>query len=179
MNQPIKQHLIDPEICIRCHTCEEACPIDAITHNDDNVVVDASKCNFCMDCIAPCPTGSIDNWRVVLEPYSLEEQFEWMELPEQEDIATDGGEADTSVEALDDAVAALIAEAHAGAGGKTVAPASAAKPSVNLFTPSKPAMATVQGNYRLTAKNADSDVRHIILDLGATVFQCWRGRRSA
>ncbi|MEL6999176.1 MAG: benzoyl-CoA 2,3-epoxidase subunit BoxA [Pseudomonadota bacterium] len=176
MNKPIKQHLIDPEICIRCYTCEEACPIDAITHNDDNVVVDASKCNFCMDCIGPCPTGSIDNWRVVLEPYSLDEQFEWMELPEQEDIALDEGAADTSVEALDDAVAALIAEAHSGAGGHALAPASAAKPSVNLFSPSKPAIATVQGNYRLTAETADSDVRHIILDLGPTVFPVLEGQ---
>jgi benzoyl-CoA 2,3-dioxygenase component A len=23
-----KQHLIDPEICIRCNTCEETCPVD-------------------------------------------------------------------------------------------------------------------------------------------------------
>ena len=176
MNQPIKQHLIDPEICIRCHTCEEACPIDAITHNDDNVVVDASKCNFCMECIGPCPTGSIDNWRVVLEPYSLEEQFEWMELPEQEDITLAEGTADTSVEALDEAVAALIAEAHSGAGGHSVAPASAAKPSVNLFTPSKPAIATVQGSYRLTAETSDSDVRHLILDLGSTIFPILEGQ---
>ena len=176
MNQPIKQHLIDPEICIRCHTCEETCPIDAITHNDDNVVVDASICNYCMDCIPVCPTGSIDNWRVVLEPYSVEEQLGWMELPEQQDIAAGDSEADTSVEALDDAVAALIAEAHSGAGGHAVAPASAGKPSVNLFTPSKPATATVQGNYRLTAEDADSDVRHIILDLGATSFPVLEGQ---
>ncbi|MGB1012185.1 MAG: 4Fe-4S binding protein, partial [Thiolinea sp.] len=47
----LNQHLIDPEICIRCNTCEATCPIDAITHNDDNYVVDAEKCNFCMDCI--------------------------------------------------------------------------------------------------------------------------------
>lgn len=176
MNQPIKQHLIDPEICIRCHTCEEACPIDAITHNDDNVVVDAEKCNFCMDCIAPCPTGSIDNWRVVLEPYSLEEQFEWMELPEQADIALDEGDADTSIEAIDDTVAALIAEAHAGGGGRALAPSSAAKPSVNLFPPSRPATATVQGNFRLTAADADSDVRILILDLGATHFPILEGQ---
>ena len=176
MNQPIKQHLIDPEICIRCHTCEETCPLEAITHDDNNVVVDASICNYCMDCIPVCPTGSIDNWRVVLEPYSVEEQLEWMELPEQEEIAVGDAEADTSVEALDDAVAALIAEAHSGAGGHAVAPASAGKPSVNLFTPSKPAMATVQGNYRLTAEDADSDVRHIILDLGATPFPVLEGQ---
>ena len=60
---PIKQHLIDPEICIRCGTCEETCPIDAVTHNDDNYVVDAEKCNYCMDCIAPCPTGAIGRTR--------------------------------------------------------------------------------------------------------------------
>ena len=61
----LKQHLIDPEICIRCNTCESICPVQAITHDSRNYVVDASKCNFCMDCISPCPTGSIDNWRLV------------------------------------------------------------------------------------------------------------------
>ena len=177
MNAPLKQHLIDPEICIRCYTCEEACPIDAITHNDDNVVVDASKCNFCMDCISPCPTGSIDNWRVVTTPYSVEEQFEWDELPDQEDIAADdGASGDGVIEALDDAVAALLAEAHAGAGGRAKAPASAAKPTVNLFTISKPTTATVQGNYRLTAEDGDGDVRHIILNLGATAFPVLEGQ---
>ena len=175
MNTPLKQHLIDPEICIRCHTCEEACPIDAITHNDDNVVVDASICNFCMACIAPCPTGSIDNWRVVTTPYSLDEQFEWMELPEQEEITQPDGAADTAVEALDDAVAALIAEARSGAGGHATAPVSAAKPTVNLFSPSSPAIATVQGSYRLT-EGTDHDVRHIILDLGDTVFPLLEGQ---
>ena len=29
----LNQHLIDPEICIRCNTCEETCPVDAITHD--------------------------------------------------------------------------------------------------------------------------------------------------
>jgi benzoyl-CoA 2,3-dioxygenase component A len=161
MNKPIKQHLIDPEICIRCYTCEMTCPIEAITHDDNNVVVDADKCDFCMSCIPVCPTGSIDEWRVVNEPYSVEEQFEWMELPEQEDISQ--SEAAGGMEAIDDAMAALLAEAHAGAGGKAVAPASAAKPSINLFNLANPIVATVQGNYRLTAEGADSDVRHLIL----------------
>ena len=53
----IKQHLIDPEICIRCNTCEAICPVSAITHDSMNYVVDAEKCNFCMACISPCPTG--------------------------------------------------------------------------------------------------------------------------
>ncbi|MEZ5801040.1 MAG: 4Fe-4S binding protein [Nitratireductor sp.] len=63
MTAPVKQHLIDPEICIRCYTCEATCPIEAIEHDDNNVVVDYSKCNFCMECIPVCPTGSIDEWR--------------------------------------------------------------------------------------------------------------------
>ena len=57
----IRQHLIDPEICIRCNTCEATCPVQAITHDSRNYVVDAEKCNLCMACISPCPTGSIDN----------------------------------------------------------------------------------------------------------------------
>lgn len=176
MNKPVKQHLIDPEICIRCYTCEAACPIDAITHNDDNVVVDFAKCNFCMDCISPCPTGSIDEWRVVTTPYTLEDQFDWMELPEQEDIPVDAENADTTIEALDDAIATLLAEAHKGAGGKAKAPTSASKPTVNLFNLAKPAEAIVQGNYRLTSEDADSDVRHIILDLGAQTFPVLEGQ---
>ncbi|MGE4338586.1 MAG: 4Fe-4S binding protein, partial [Pigmentiphaga sp.] len=43
----IRQHLIDPEICIRCNTCEEACPIDAITHDSNNYVVKPDVCNGC------------------------------------------------------------------------------------------------------------------------------------
>ncbi|WP_298495680.1 benzoyl-CoA 2,3-epoxidase subunit BoxA [uncultured Maritimibacter sp.] len=175
MNKPLKQHLIDPEICIRCYTCEMTCPIEAITHNDDNVVVDADKCNFCMDCIPVCPTGSIDEWRVVAEPYSLDEQFGWEELPAQEDIAP-SADGDGSMEALDDAMAALLAEAHSGAGGKSVAPKSASKATVNLYNLGKPVIATVQGNYRLTAEDSDADVRHIILDFGAAPMPALEGQ---
>jgi benzoyl-CoA 2,3-dioxygenase component A len=176
MNALVKQHLIDPEICIRCHTCEEACPVEAITHDDNNVVVDATKCNYCMNCIAPCPTGSIDNWRVVPAAYSLEEQFGWTELPLQQEFAGNGAVDLGVIEALDDSVAALIAEAHQGAGGAVKAPASASKPSVNLYMSAKPATAVVQGNYRLTAEGADSDVRHIILDLGGQPFPILEGQ---
>ncbi len=173
MTTPFKQHLIDPEICIRCYTCEMTCALEAITHDDNNVVVDAGKCNFCMDCIPVCPTGSIDNWRVVEEPYSLEEQFGWDELPEQAGIAADDKADD---EALDDAVAALLAKAHAGTGGRPRAPASAARPTINMYTLARPAEARVQGNYRLTEEGSDSDVRHIILDLGATPFPVLEGQ---
>ncbi len=174
MSKPQKQHLIDPEICIRCYTCEMTCTLEAIEHDDNNVVVDFSKCNFCMDCIPVCPTGSIDNWQVVNTPWSLEDQYGWEELPEQPEIAPDEG--DSGIEALDEAMAALLAEAHAGAGGKSRAPASAAKPTINMYTIGKPATARVQGNYRLTDADSDSDVRHIILDLGGLHFPVLEGQ---
>lgn len=177
MTTPIKQHLIDPEICIRCYTCEAACPVDAIEHDENNVVVNADTCDYCMECIAPCPTGAIDEWRVVTTPYSLDEQYGWTELPAQEEIAApDTTEAETSMEAIEASVAALIEDAHRGTGGKPKAPASASKPSINLYTIAKPATAVVQGNYRLTAPDADSDVRHLILDMGAQPFPVLEGQ---
>jgi len=175
MSIATKQHLIDPELCIRCYTCEEICPIDAITHDDDNVVVDASICDNCMDCILPCPTGSIDEWRVVKTPYSMDQQFEWMELPEQEELRDISG-SDGTIEAIDDSIAALLKGAHEGSGGKNSAPASASKPTVNLFALNQPATATVQGNYRLTKEGADTDIRHLILNLGTTALPILEGQ---
>jgi benzoyl-CoA 2,3-dioxygenase component A len=168
-----KQHLIDPEICIRCNTCEATCPVGAVTHDDTNYVVDADKCNYCMDCIGPCPTGSIDNWRIVRTAYALDEQFAWSELPEQEAF---GESTAAAVEAVESEVGALLERAHAGVGGRTVAPASASKPSVNLFTRTRPATATVQGNFRITAPEAASDVRHIVLGFGDAFFPVLEGQ---
>lgn len=171
----IKQHLIDPEICIRCNTCEETCPVDAVTHDGNNYVVDAGICNHCMDCISPCPTGSIDNWRVVIRPYSLQEQFSWSELPPQEDVAVNAGGA-AAIDALEDDVSRLLEEARKGLGGKPVAPHSAGKPTVNLYNRGKPATATVTGNFRLTDAASDSDIRHIILDFGNQPFPVLEGQ---
>src|SRR6266498_6027099 len=91
----IRQHLIDPEICIRCNTCEETCPIDAITHDARNYVVDPAICNGCNDCISPCPTGAIDSWRTVVrvQTYTVEQQLAWDALPAPSDVeASDAAE---------------------------------------------------------------------------------------
>ena len=168
-----KQHLIDPEICIRCGTCEATCTRGAVSHDDHNYVVDASKCNACLDCIAPCPTGSIDNWRVVETPYALAEQLGWMELPPQGELAETALPVD---EAAEGEAGALIAAAHAGGGGRAKAPASAAKPVVNHYSRSQPAVATVQGNFRITDGGAESDVRHIVLSFGETAFPVLEGQ---
>jgi hypothetical protein len=137
-----------------------------------------------MDCIGPCPTGSIDNWRVVLKPYTLEEQFSWTELPEQQDIET--GTGNGTIEALEDDVERLLTEAHQGAGGRARAPDSAAKPTVNMYSRRDPAIATVQGSYRLcgiveSPERADSYLRRAA-DLGhdrAIALRRFAGRSEA
>jgi len=168
-----RQHLIDPEICIRCNTCEESCPIDAVTHNDDNYVVDAAKCKYCMNCISPCPTGAIDNWRMVATPYSIDDQFGWDELPAEiapEEAGEDAGEMP------DDEAARLLEIAHESQGGRAVPPFSAAHPYVNIYSRSEPATATVSGNIRITDDDASADVHHIILDFGSAAFPVLEGQ---
>ena len=170
----LRQHVIDPEVCIRCNTCEEMCPIDAITHDDANYVVDFAKCEFCGDCLSPCPTGAIDNWRKVTKPYTLEEQFGWEELPAELDIAdldlpAGGGPIPEDVQQITDV-------ATEGGGGRDVPPWSAAHPYVNLYTPEEPALATIAGNLRLTDDNASTDIHHIVLDFGKTAFPVIEGQ---
>lgn len=170
-NKFARQHLIDPEICIRCNTCEATCPVNAITHDSRNYVVNFDICNSCGACVPPCPTGSIDHWHDVeiAKPYTLEEQFSWDALPPLKPVAS-------STEGVPDEVRELTALASAGQGGQTHAPHSAATPCVNLYPPSKPATATVAGNFRLTAADASADVRHIVLDFGATSFPVLEGQ---
>ena len=166
----IKQHLIDPEICIRCNTCEATCPINAITHDDNNYVVDAGTCNGCMACVPPCPTGAIDNWFHVNAPYSLDEQFSWQELPPRPP------EPALAAAAADAEAAALFAEAHKAVGGAARAPSTAAKPVVNLFNRAAPATARVTGNIRVTRSGTGTDVHHLILDFGAATFPVLEGQ---
>lgn len=167
MTALVKQHLIDPAVCIRCNTCEATCPVGAVTHDANNYVVDPEKCNFCMDCVSPCPTGSINHFVAVKTHYSLDDQFSWTDLPETTVDAE---------EALDEEIESLLDEAHQGAGGRMRAPTSAAKPRINLFARNRPAEATVTGNFRLTAERASSDIRHVILDFGATPFPVLEGQ---
>jgi benzoyl-CoA 2,3-epoxidase subunit A len=185
----IKQHLIDPEICIRCNTCEAICPVKAITHDSRNYVVDASKCNLCMDCISPCPTGSIDNWRVmpVIKAYGVDEQLGWDELPAEltsEQLADAGVAADAAPAPLPLAPslpAAVSGEEgfNSAQFGATVPPWSAAHPFTNLYGPKaaeKSITATVVGNVRVTAVGKEYDTHHIMLDFGTMPFPVLEGQ---
>jgi benzoyl-CoA 2,3-epoxidase subunit A len=168
----MRQHLIDPEICIRCNTCEETCPIDAITHDSRNYVVDPAICNNCNACISPCPTGAIDSWRQVSRDraYTLDDQLSWDTLPEQKTLDVAG---DDSIPAE---IARITAAASAGQGGAAAPPWSAAHPYVNLHSLQKPAIAAVTGNHPLTGEGASADIRHIVLDFGAVAFPVLEGQ---
>jgi benzoyl-CoA 2,3-dioxygenase component A len=175
----MRQHLIDPEICIRCNTCEETCPVNAISHDSRNYVVDAAKCKYCYNCISPCPTGAIDNWRHVRaeDAHPLAEQLLWDTLPAQAtlDDSPKVGADDTAVSLPDD-VERIAAAATSGQGGVAPPPWSAAHPYINLYSIQKPAVATVSGNFRLTAEDASSDIRHIVLDFGNASFPVLEGQ---
>jgi benzoyl-CoA 2,3-dioxygenase component A len=191
----IKQHLIDPEICIRCNTCESICPVGAITHDSRNYVVDVSKCNWCNDCISPCPTGSIDNYRKVLrvKAYTVEEQLGWDELPpeipaaELIAAAEDAGErlGEPSADALVEAASTPATDPsgqtafNSAQYGATLPPWSAAHAYTNLYGPKaneKTVTATVVGNLRVTAVGKDYDTHHIVLDFGAMPFPVLEGQ---
>lgn len=175
MNAPlpaelIRQHLIDPEICIRCNTCEESCPIDAITHDSRNYVVKADVCNGCGACVPPCPTGAIDNWRDVprAQAWGIEEQLLWDELPVQPLVRTE-----TVLIAAEPALPYGAPDTSAGA---TVPPWSAAHPYVNLYGPQAPLEAVVAGNHRVTESGSDTDTHHVVLDFGDLPFPLLEGQ---
>ncbi len=194
----IKQHLIDPEICIRCNTCEAICPQKAITHDSANYVVDAETCNLCMACISPCPTGSIDNWRLVpkVKAYTLEEQLGWESLPAElsaEQMAEAGVGAEAAAVAQDSAPAinaALADEFNSTQYGAQLPPWSAAHAYTNLYGPKstgKTITATITGNVRVTevgaavgkGGNSDYDTHHIVLDFGALPLPVLEGQSIA
>ncbi|VTU16215.1 benzoyl-CoA 2,3-epoxidase subunit BoxA [Variovorax sp. PBL-E5] len=183
----IKQHLIDPEICIRCNTCEATCPVNAITHDDRNYVVRADVCNGCMACISPCPTGSIDNWRTmpVVRAYSIEEQLSWDELPAEltpEQLEAEGvaapGDAVNPAPAAPPQPAAEPGQVvfNSAQYGATTPPWSAAHAYTNLHPPKKPTTATVVGNFNCTEAGFENQTHHIVLDFGSMPFPVLEGQ---
>jgi benzoyl-CoA 2,3-dioxygenase component A len=186
----IQQHLIDPEICIRCNTCEATCPVGAITHDSRNYVVLADKCNLCMACVPPCPTGSIDNWRSMPKAaaYSVEEQLGWDELPaalSEAELAAMGVDAsvqDVAPPASVASVASATASAgegaafNSGAFGATTPPWSAAHPYTNLHGPKAPVVATVVGNVQVNEAGTANETHHIVLDFGSMPFPVLEGQ---
>ena len=189
----IRQHLIDPEICIRCNTCEAICPVGAITHDSRNYVVDAAKCNLCMACVPPCPTGSIDNWRTVplVRAYSVDEQLAWdvlpAELPAEQlgQVAQAGGAPDAGAQLASQTDAALTPPPSQGEifnsarYNAALPPWSGAHPYTNLYGPKaaqQSITATVVGNVRVTEVGKEYDTHHIVLDFAAMPLPVLEGQ---
>ncbi|MEY3766802.1 MAG: Benzoyl-CoA oxygenase component [Pseudomonadota bacterium] len=186
----LNQHLIDPEICIRCNTCEAICPVGAITHDSNNYVVKADVCNFCMACVPPCPTGSIDNWRPVPihKAYTIEEQLGWESLPaplSDEELQAAGVVAQDAITqaATTSASAASAATTASGTSafsssqwGSAVPPWSAAHPYVNLHGPKAPVTATVVGNVQVNDAGTENETHHVVLDFGSMPFPVLEGQ---
>lgn len=188
----IRQHLIDPEICIRCNTCEATCPVGAITHDSRNYVVDADKCNFCMACVPPCPTGSIDNWRNMpkVVAYSVADQLTWDELPAElspeqlaeAGVAADAAPATEPVQPVLPAAADGQTAFNSAQYGATLPPWSAAHAYTNLYGPKaaqKTITATCTGNVRVTEVGKEYDTHHIVLDFGSMPFPVLEGQSIA
>lgn len=144
------QHLIDPQNCARCGSCESECQVAAISHDERNYAIDHDLCSGCQECLAVCPTGAIDSWIALADApdFPVAEQLTWSDLPRAPVAAAD------IVHLLEPEVA--VAHVHA-------APASAATPRVNLYAADAPAHARVCENRLLTATG---DVHHIVLDFG-------------
>jgi len=176
----IQQHLIDPEICIRCNTCEATCPVGAITHDSRNYVVNADICNLCMACVPPCPTGSIDNWRTMpkASAYSIEEQLGWDELPAVLHEPAASAETGPSVANASFATdASTQAQATVLTGfGSTLPPWSAAHPYVNLHGPKSSITAKVVGNVQVNEAGTDNETHHVVLDFGPMPFPVLEGQ---
>ena len=156
----LQQHVIDPEVCIRCNTCEATCPVGAVTHDSRNYVVDADLCNHCMACVPPCPTGSIDHWLPVLrsKAFTVAEQLTWDELPVVQ-----------TVEALQSPAASLPVAA-------SVPPRSAEPAQTNLYGPKNPISAKVVGNMQVNEAGTDNETHHIVLDFGSLPFPVLEGQ---
>jgi len=158
----LQQHVIDPEVCIRCNTCEATCPVGAVTHDSRNYVVDADICNHCMACVPPCPTGSIDHWLPVLrsKAFTVAEQLTWDELPAPQSQVEWQGEA-----------AAPLPTPEV-----SVPPRSAAQPTTHLYGPKSPISAKVVGNMQVNEAGTDNETHHIVLDFGSLPFPVLEGQ---
>jgi ferredoxin len=45
--------------CIACGSCEDECPVEAISEGEDKYVIDANLCTDCGACADQCPVEAI------------------------------------------------------------------------------------------------------------------------
>ena len=57
--QEISPITLRDELCSRCTVCLSACPFEAISRQEDRIVIDLDKCTICGICASVCPSGAI------------------------------------------------------------------------------------------------------------------------
>jgi ferredoxin len=72
----------DPERCVHtraevasCRRCVTACPRDAWIFDDEQLAIDADRCDGCGLCVAHCPEGALSQAAVSPERYAGDEQL--------------------------------------------------------------------------------------------------------
>lgn len=164
MSSYLNQHLVNPENCLRCNSCERVCAAGAISH-DVNVVIDPDKCTACLECVAECPTGAVDHWRIVPreQPYTQTQQHGWQVLPQPLGIPA---------ALLDPALTAPRSPGEQS----SKAPSSAPVPSLNLYQPDKPVAARLRLNRRVSDPASASDIHHIVLEFDSQPMPVLEGQ---
>ena len=47
------------DACVKCGSCADNCPVEAISEGDDKYVIDADVCVSCGTCVDNCPVEAI------------------------------------------------------------------------------------------------------------------------
>ena len=50
---------VNADECVGCETCVPACPVEAISMDDDKAVIDQETCTQCKTCVDECPVEAI------------------------------------------------------------------------------------------------------------------------
>lgn len=160
-----KQHLIDPELCLACGSCQIACKSGAIEVDSNGYcyVIDPEKCDNSHECLSVCSSDAIRSWRMVPadKPYSLAEQETWDALP-------------PDLEIHGEPVPMVLDEDEVPAGHP--APASASEPRTWLYSQHAPLSVRIKSNERVTDVNSGTDIHHIVLDFSGTDFEWLEGQ---
>ena len=48
------------DACVKCGSCADQCPVEAISEGEDKYVIDADVCVSCGACADNCPTEAIE-----------------------------------------------------------------------------------------------------------------------